>query len=309
MNALNNAEVSGRRGGSRIGGGKMAIGDRSDGIKLRRLPGFRKIFPFLMRTRTESAAYHLKRLKIGRTLAWLDRANAGREKKISFFQVVLAAGVRTLALRPEANRFIAGLRLYQRRTIDLSFVIKRELTEQASETTIKLTFDPRSTIADVSERVTAAVRATKQSRTSADEKLAGVVTGGPRSLTRLVIWAARTLDYFGLLPSRLIKEDPMYASAFLANLGSLGLDAIYHHLYEWGNAPFFIVIGKRKKEPGINESGEVEAQDVVDINICLDERIADGVYFARTIDLLADLIENPEKLETAPENLPDPFSV
>jgi hypothetical protein len=285
----------------------MAIGDRSDGIKVRKLPGFRRIFPFLMRTRTESAAYHLKRLHIGQTLAWLDRANAGREKKISFFQVVLAASVRTLALRPEANRFIAGLRLFQRRTIDLSFVVKRELTEQASETTIKLTFDPRSTIADVNERVTGAVRVTKKSRTSADEKLASFFSGGPRFLTRLIVWAARTLDYFGLLPSGLIKEDPMYASAFLANLGSIGLDAIYHHLYEWGNAPFFIVVGKRKKEPFVNDRGEVEAQDVVDLKISLDERIADGVYFAKTIDLLADLIENPEKLAAPPENLPDPF--
>ena len=286
----------------------MAIGDRWDGVKVRNLPGFRKIFPFLMRTRTESAAYHLKRLKIARTMAWLDRANAGREKRISFFHVVLAASVRTLALRPEANRFIAGLRLYQRRTIDLSFVIKRELTEEASETTIKLTFDPRSTVADVSERVSGAVQATKRSRTSADEKIASVVAGGPRFLTRFIVWAARTLDYFGLLPSALIKEDPMYASAFLANLGSIGLDAIYHHLYEWGNAPFFLVIGKRKKEPLVNDRGEVEAQDVVDIKISLDERIADGVFFARTIDLLAELIENPEKLEAPPESLPDPFA-
>jgi hypothetical protein len=285
----------------------MGIGDRSDGIKLRKLPGFRKIFPFLMRTRTESAIYQSKRLKIGHTLAWLDQVNGGREKRISFFQVVLAACVRTLALRPEANRFISGRRLYQRRTIDLSFVIKRELTDQASETTVKLTFDPRSTINDVSDHVTAVVQATKQSRTSTDEKLSNLVTAGPRSLTRLIVGAIRSLDYFGWLPSALIKEDPMYASVFLANLGSLGLDAVYHHMYEWGNSPFFIVVGKRKKEPVVNDRGELEVQEVVDMNITLDERITDGVYFARTLEMLADLIENPEKLETPPENLPDPF--
>jgi hypothetical protein len=285
----------------------MAWGDRRDGVKVRNLPGFRRIFPFLMRTRTESAAYHVKRLDIGRALAWLQQANAGREKRISFFHIVLAAGVRTLALRPEANRFVVGYRLYQRRAIELSFVVKRELTEEASETTIKLAFDPRSTVADVSERVLAAVQSTKKSRTSADEKLASVVSGGPRFLTRFIVWAARTLDYFGLLPTALIKEDPMYASAFLANLGSIGIDAIYHHLYEWGNAPFFLVIGRRKKEPVVNERGEVEAREVVDLKISLDERISDGVYFGRTIDLLADLIEHPEKLAAPPENLPDPF--
>ena len=278
----------------------MAIGDRSDGIKVRNLPGFRKLFPFLMRTRTESAVYHLKRLKIGHALAWLDQANASREKRISFFYIVLAAAVRTLALRPEANRFIAGRRLYQRRKIELSFVIKRELTEEASETTVKLTFDPRSTIADVVERVAAVVRTTKQGRTSADETISNVVTAGPRSWTRLIVGTVRFLDYIGLVPTPLMKEDPMYASAFFANLGSLGLDAVYHHMYEWGNCPFFVVIGKRKKEPVVNERGELEVQEVVDMKITLDERITDGVYFAGTIEMLADFIEHPEKLETAP---------
>jgi hypothetical protein len=107
----------------------MAIGDRSDGVRLRKLPGFRKMFPYLMRTRTESVIYHSQRLRIGKTLAWLDKANAAREKKISLFHVVLAAGVRTLALRPEANRFVVGHRIYQRRAIDLSFVVKRKLSE------------------------------------------------------------------------------------------------------------------------------------------------------------------------------------
>jgi len=287
----------------------MAMGDRSDGILLRKLPGFRKMFPFLMRTRTESVIYYSQRLKIGRTLAWLDQVNAGREKKISLFYVVLAAGVRTLALRPDANRFVVGRRIYQRRTIDVSFVVKRELTEEAGETNIKISFDPRSTIADVVERVTSAVQATKRSRTSADEKMSNTITSLPRTLTRLIMWGVRALDYFGWLPASFIKGDSLYTSAYLANLGSIGLDAVFHHMFEWGNAVFFIVVGKRKKEPVVNERGEIEAQEVVDMNISLDERITDGVNYATTIRLLSDLIENPEKLEVPPENLPDPFAL
>jgi hypothetical protein len=285
----------------------MAIGDRSDGVRLRKLPGFRKMFPYLMRTRTESVIYHSQRLRIGKTLAWLDRANAAREKKISLFHVVLAAGVRTLALRPEANRFVVGHRIYQRRTIDLSFIVKRELNEQAAETTVKITFDPRSTIADVVARVTSVVQATKQSATSRDEGASNIVTRLPRSLIRLAIRVVRTLDYFGLLPASFIKGDALYTSAFLANLGSIGADAVFHHLYEWGNAPFFVTVGQRKKEPVVNERGELEVEEVMDLKFSLDERISDGVYYTATISLLTDLIENPEKLEAPPEILPDPF--
>lgn len=286
----------------------MAIGDRSDGVRLRKLPGFRKMFPYLMRTRTESVIYHSQRLRIGKTLAWLDKANAAREKKISLFHVVLAAGVRTLALRPEANRFVVGHRIYQRRAIDLSFVVKRKLSEEASETTVKITFDPRSTIADVVEQVTSVVKATKQSSTSRDEAATAIVTRLPRSLIRLAIRAVRTLDYFGLLPASFIKGDALYTSAFLANLGSIGADAVFHHLYEWGNAPFFVAVGQRKKEPVVNERGELEVEEVMDLKFSLDERISDGVYYTATISLLTDLIENPEKLEAPLEILPDPFT-
>jgi hypothetical protein len=287
----------------------MAIGDRSDGVLLRKLPGFRKIFPFIMRTRTESVIYHSQRLKIGHTLAWLDRANADREKRITLFHVVLAAGVRTLALRPDANRFVVGRRIYQRRSIDLSFVVKRELSEQASETNVKISFDPRSTIADVVARVAPAVQATKRSSTSSDEKMSDFVTKLPRTAVRLVFWAVRTLDYFGWLPASFIKGDALYTSVYLANLGSIGLDAVFHHMFEWGNAPFFVVVGKRKKEPVVNDHGELEVQEVVDMKFSLDERITDGVYYATTIALLTDLVENPEKLEVPPDDLPDPFGL
>jgi len=287
----------------------MAIGDRSDGVRLRKLPSFRKMFPYLMRTRTESAVYYSRRLRIANTLAWLDRANATPGKKITLFHVLLAAGVRTLALRPEVNRFVVGRRIFQRRTIDLSFVVKREISEEATETTVKITFDPRSTIADVVDRVGAVVNATKQSSTSRDEAATAFVTRLPRSLIRFAVWALRTLDYFGVLPAAFIKGDTLYTSAFLANLGSIGADAVFHHLYEWGNAPFFVTVGLRKKEPIVDEKGELKVEDVLDLKFTLDERISDGVYFQGTTSLLADLIENPEKLEEPPASLPDPFAL
>ncbi len=287
----------------------MALGDRSDGVRLRKLPGFRKVFPFLMRTRTESAVYFSKRVPVASTLSWLERTNGRRDRKLSLFYVILAAVVRTLALRPELNRFVIGRRIYQRRTIDLSFVVKRELTDEASEITLKLTFDPRATVDEVTRRVQDAVGSARRSETSWDEKLTNFVTALPRPLLRLIVAGLRSLDYHGWLPASFIRDDSLHTSAFLANLGSIGLDAAYHHMYEWGNASIFVVVGKLKKEPIINERGEVEAADVVDLNFTGDERITDGVYMSKTMDLFLDFIKNPEKLEAPPSDFPDPFAL
>jgi len=285
----------------------MGWHDRSDGVYLKKLPGFRKMFPFLMRTRAESVIYYSQRVDLTGTLDWLERVNAGRADRVSLFHVILAAAARTLALRPDANRFVAGRRIYQRRAIELSFIVKRELSEEAGETQVKMAFDPLSTVFSVAERVQAAVREVKKSGSSEDEKLCDFATSLPRSITRLALSAVRALDYFGRLPASFIRGEALFTSVYVANLGSIGLDAVFHHMYEWGNAAFFVVVGKRKKEPVVNERGGIEARDVLDLNISLDERITDGVSYAKTIGLLTGFIENPARLEEWPKNLPDPF--
>ncbi len=44
-------------------------------------------------------------------------------------------------------------------------------------------------------------------------------------------------------------------------------------------------------------SGKAEIRDVCNFGICLDERIADGVYFAKSINMLEYILANPELLE------------
>jgi hypothetical protein len=263
-----------------------------------------------MVTRTESTITYQQTIRVKKALALLERLNVGRtERRYTLFHVVLAAAVRTFACRPENNRFVVGRRIYQRRTIELSFVTKKELTERAAETTVKLTFDPQDTLEAVALRVHEAVAATKRSATSSDEQISNLLTALPRFLTRFAFWVWRTLDYFNLLPYAAYRGDSFYASAFLANLGSIGLDAVSHHLYEFGTIPFFVVIGRIKKGAVVDEQGQAVVEDVASFTFTLDERITDGINLSRTIKMLADLIESPEPLLEPPGTLPDPFAL
>ena len=49
-----------------------------------------------------------------------------------------------------------------------------------------------------------------------------------------------------------------------------------------------------------DENGNVKMVDTVDLGLTIDERLADGYYYSKTIRLLKRLLENPELLE---ENL------
>jgi 2-oxoacid dehydrogenases acyltransferase (catalytic domain) len=282
---------------------------RPDGVLLARLPGFRKIFPFLMTTRTESVIVHQQLIRMKNALAVIQRLNKGRtDRKYTIFHIVLAASVRMMALRPENNRFVVGRRIYQRKAIEMAFVTKKELTEHAPETNVKLTFTATDTLEQVAERVWDQVRAIKSSKSSKDEDITETLARLPRFLTRLAMYGWKVLDYFNLLPAGAIKGDALYCSAYFANLGSIGIDAIEHHMFEWGTASYFVVIGKLKKEVVVGEDGQPAVEDVISVSFSLDERPTDGVNLAKTITGLAALIADPEPLLKPPEGpLPDPF--
>lgn len=287
----------------------MRFHDRPDGMLLTKLPVFRKMYPFMMPSRMEATIYSSRRLMLRNTLAWLARVNAGREDKLTLFHVILASCVRTLALQPDINRFVAGSRIFQRRTIDISFVVRREMTGQSTETIVKMTFDPYSTIETVARQVNASVQSTKKSRTSHDEKMSRLLTSMPRFLIRALMRTGRILDYFGLLPASYIKGDSMYTSIFITNLGSINADAILHPMFEWGNASCFIVTGRRKKEPIINDRDEIQVEEVMDITFALDQRITGGFNLAQLELILKDLFQNPDALLEKPRNIPDPFEL
>lgn len=274
----------------------MPLFSRPDGIYLHDLPALRRFMPFLMPTRNESAVYFEQMIDASKALALLQTLNQQAQTKYTIFHVFLCAAVRTLAARPHLNRFVAGQRVYQRKHIDISFAVKKEFRDEASLSTVKIRFEPSDTIHTVSERVAFAASQGRGSNETASDKEVAFISRLPRFVVRLLMRLQRSLDAFNLLPRFMIEPDPMYASLFAANLGSVGLDAAFHHLYEYGTVPIFAAVGAVRKMPIALDDGTLAVRDVLTIRYTLDERIADGFYCARSLALLKDLMENPEKL-------------
>ena len=94
----------------------------------------------------------------------------------------------------------------------------------------------------------------------------------------------------------LIETDPYHSSVVLANLGSIGLPDGYHHLTNWGTTSMFVVIGQSGKMPFF-ENEQVVFKDGVKLGFTVDERIADGYYFSKSIKMLKLFLEQPELLD------------
>lgn len=71
----------------------------------------------------------------------------------------------------------------------------------------------------------------------------------------------------------------------------------YHHLANWGTNSIFVTVGQTKKHPFYDEEGNATNKNSVDLGLTVDERIADGYYYSKTVKLLKYLLEHPALLE------------
>jgi hypothetical protein len=254
--------------------------------------------PYLLRTRTESVVYFPQRMEVDALLAWLDEANRDRQshERITVFHVFLTAIARTVRLRPEVNRFVAGRRTYQHNEISISFIVKEAMTDESAESEVRLVLTGEETVEDVRRLVEGAVRRERTGEAGADDQLVDFFAAWPRPVLELVARAVRWLDYHNVLPAALREAIPLYTSVYVVNTGSLGIDPPFHHLYEYGTASAFVAIGRVTKEPVVDEHGQVVARSCVNLVHTLDERATDGFYFARTAEVLRRLVTEPALL-------------
>ena len=262
-------------------------------------------FPYIYPNRADNEAFIREDFDLTNLNAFLEKKNQGLDHahRYTIFHAVAAALVKTVTLRPQMNRFIKGCRLYQRDELSLGFVVKKQFRDNADEGLAFIKFPEDTTIDSLHERIMQEIFECRSDKL--DNSTAGMemFTHLPRWLMRIVMWGLHRLDFYGKVPYDLIKADPNYASVFITNLGSIKLNAAYHHLSNWGTNSLFVIIGEKGRKPVFHEDGTFEMRDMLSVGITLDERIADGYYYAQTIRLVKKLIECPELLDL-PANVP-----
>jgi len=279
-------------------------GDRYDGRRLRTLNPFYQITPYIMRTRVDAHDYFEDRIEITRAEAWLRKQKAHGHTNLGFLHLFMAGMVRTMSQRPRVNRFVAGQRIYARNEICISLALKKKLHEDSPETTIKLTFAPTDTVFEVAAKIDAAVEANKKIETRNDtDRTARLFMLAPGFLVRVLVFIIRSLDFHGLMPRAIHRASPFHASAFVTDLGSLGIGPIYHHLYDFGTTSVFVAFGGKERAFELDSAGKLVERKYIRIKVVNDERICDGHYYASSFRYLIGLFRNPEELERPPERV------
>lgn len=275
------------------------LGDRRDATLLRNTDAMHFIMGIIYPHRADNEAYIAERVNLEPIKAYLAGKNVeGIPFKYTFFHVILTALVKTVTLRPKLNRFYANENYYQRNKVTAGFIIKKEFSDGSEEAVALLEAKPDATIDTIHQEIYQRVHATRneQKKNTTDNSM-DILNKLPRFLSKAAIRFIRWLDRHGWCPDVLIGDDPNYSSVFLSNLGSIKLRSGYHHLTNWGTCSLFCVIGEKKWTPLYDAHGLVEMRETVDLGLTVDERIADGYYYSKSIRLFKYLLEHPALLE------------
>ena len=276
------------------------FGHRSDGRKIKTLPAFFKVIPSVMLERNDSQVLYKQDIPIKYLDEYIDN-KAKDGIKIEYMHIIYAAIVRVIAERPRLNRFVMNGTTYARNKIYVSLAIKKNLTDDGVETTTKIEYQGTETIFDIKQKLDAIIEQNKEVEANNEtDKLAKTLGLIPTGLIRVAVKFLKFLDRHGLLPKAIIKASPFHTSVFLTNVGSLGIDTIYHHLYNFGTTSMFFSMGKKKKS-FIYEDEEIKEEKCITLAFVGDERICDGYYYANSFKSLFRYLKKPELLETAPD--------
>lgn len=277
---------------------KRRRGDRRDGVLLRELDSLHYITGIIYPNRCDNEAYVSLRIDLTAMNEYLARKNeTEKDFPYTMFHLIVAALLKTITLRPKMNRFIVNSNFYQRNEVSAAFVVKKQFSDTGAEALAVLHGKDDFTVADVHEYIRSQVQECRSEKVDPTTGVMDYLNKIPRFISKAGIRILMWLDKHGWVPKDIIATDPYYNSVVISNLGSIKLKCGYHHLTNWGTCSMFCIIGEKKKTAFFDEDGTMTMRETLDLGLTIDERLADGYYYSKSVRLLKYLLEHPEELE------------
>lgn len=279
-------------------------GDRKDAYLVRNPDPMHVLMARVLDNRTANEAVMSDQIDLTAAEAYLARRNAENPQyKFTLFHLVVAAFAKTVALRPKMNRFFQNNRLYERENITFAFVVKNKFADNAGESLVIMKVDESDGAASPMDQAhdyicsqTYKVRHEVEGADGTTDFMSKL-TSLPGFVLSAAVGVIRFLDRRGRLPEAISSISPYNSTVFISNLGSIKMSADYHHLANFGTNSIFVIIGEKKLTPYYQTDGSMEMHMALELGITIDERIADGFYFAKSVKLLNHILIHPELLE------------
>lgn len=278
------------------------IGDRKDAKKVRNLDGLHNVMIDIKPERCDSDVYMNKEIDVTKLIKYVEKYKKEHpDDKITYFHAFAMAFAKTIYNKPLLNRFVANRTFYDRNDVIIAFVAKIAFEEDSEEVMINIKVDKNDNIFTLRDKITKRVAKIRNSKKGEKKEntnnIVDVVGKLPKLIRMIVTGALKFLDKHGWLPESITKDNLYYSSVILSNLGNFKIGSIYHNIVNFGTSSIIATMGMIHKSKVIDKDGKEKIIDVCDFGVNMDERIADGYYFAKSIKVLEYILDNPELLE------------
>lgn len=272
---------------------KKTLKDRKD-AKMIKMPGILRMATYL-KDRQDADVYINKKIDVTELVKYIKEKKE-KDAEITFFHAFSTACAKVIFNRPRLNRYIINHQCYQRDDVTLSFVAKVNFSDDAKEFLSVLKIEPTDNIDDIKNKIKDKVNKVRSNTQNDTDNTVDLLDKLPKPVLGMVVPIVKWMDRHDFLPKSFNDNLIYNSTAILSNLGSIKCGAIYHNITNFGSNGILITFGDIHKEP-IVVGDKVEIRDVLDIGVTLDERIADGVYMAKAVNLLEYIFKNPKTLD------------
>lgn len=275
------------------------FGDRKDAKRIRNLDGLSQLSIDLKPNRSVSDVFINQKMDVTKLCEYIEKQKE-KGKDITYFHAFVTAIGKTLYNRNKLNRFVANRHIYEHNDVVISFVAKVAFDDKAEEMMILIKIDEKDNLESISKKIkdkVSAVRDSKKVEKKGANNAIDVLGHLPNIIRVPIVGILKWTDRKGLLPQSLIDDNLYYSSMIVSNLGSIHCGAIFHNINDFGACSSLATMGEIKSEYTLNSKGKVEEKKICEFGVNLDERIADGYYFAKSVKLLQYIFDNPELLE------------
>ena len=276
------------------------LGDRRDGIKVKDINGLNVLIAHIKPLRCDSDVYINEKIDVTELVKYVEKKNEGiknKQDRLTYFHAFSMAIAKTVYNRPLLNRFIVNKTFYDRNNVSLSYVAKVAFEDKSEEFMSVLKVKENWNINDLSSELKQQVHKVRSNSGGTTDGVINLVGKLPKFIRNIIVWIFKFLDRHDLIPESMTKDLLYYSTIIISNLGSIGCDSIYHNLTDFGTNSILMTIGEIHKEQVVSKDGKVEIRYFCNFGITLDERIADGFYFAKSVQLFAYILQNPKLLE------------
>jgi len=285
-------------------------GDRRDAKRVKDLTGMAQILIDLKPKRCDSDVYLNQKFDVTKLVEFVEK-NKKEGNDITYFHAFVAALGKVMYNRPKLNRFVANRHVYEHNELIISFVAKISFDDKSEEMMLMVPIKENDNILTLSKKIREMVdniRKKKSIKKEGANSAIDILGKLPNIIRVPIVGILKWMDARDMLPSDLIKDNLYYSSLIVSNLGAIKCGAIYHNITNFGTASGLATMGEIKDELVILD-GKKEVRKLVEFGVNLDERIADGYYMAKALQLLQYFFNNPELLNdnigaefTVPEN-------